>query len=121
MPAVPISATASVELARRQDPTAPWEDVVEKLLVSGRSGAYDPLRGALVAADGEWAMPLEHNVLQDMADTGVLVKSTSVFGECEYAVAPSSSSWVATYEVHRGECDALAHLSGKPLHHMGQA
>ena len=65
--------------------------------------------------DGEWAMPVAHDVLQDMADKGVLAQSTSVFGECEYTVAPSASLWVAAYEVHQGDRDALAHLSGKPL------
>ena len=52
VPAVSVSATTSVELARRQDPAAPWEDVVEKLLVSGQNGAYAVRRGALVADDG---------------------------------------------------------------------
>ena len=90
VPTVYIAASASVALAPRRDPTAPWEQIVEQLLVSGPSGAYDPVRGALVAShgDGEWAMPVAHNVLQDMADSGVIAQSTSVFGECEYTVAP---------------------------------
>ena len=58
------------------------------MLVSGKSAAYEPARGVLLSSDGEWAMPVAHSTLQHMVDAGILLESTSVFGECEYSVAP---------------------------------
>ena len=113
-PTVTTMSTALVQSDHCPQRDAPWEKIVETMLLSGQSCVYDPAHAGLRLAEGEWVMEVHRTVLEEMVAAGVLIVSTSAFGEAEYKPAPAISSWKATVDIHRGTRDALAHLKKIP-------
>ena len=65
-PTVMAMSTASLQSDHCHQLDAPWENIVEKILLAGQSCVYDDARGGLLLAEGEWVMEVRHTVFQEM-------------------------------------------------------